>query len=150
MIIEADEANRVLESLGQGEATDPAILSLHHHLIWLPDASGHAAALHSNTGPTQKELLETTEQFKQIFDGMHLRALELLAMLRVAPRMVSALRRLNRDSMAQIATFRAFLAELRDDLENCEILGTLVPLFADHMLREELYYTEKMMQLPST
>lgn len=143
MINEAEEAYRVLGPVRRGEMP-PAAQALHHHLLWLPDAAGHAGVLHAGTDPTQAELLKTTEHFKKVFDGMHIRALELAGMLRVAPRMVAALRKLNRDAMGQISTFRAFLAELREHLEGCEILGTLVPLLADHMLREELYYTEKV------
>jgi len=69
-------------------------------------------------------------------------------MLRVAPRMVGALRRLNRDALAHIGLFRAFLTELREHLEDCEVLNiNLAPAMADHMLREELYYTEKLMTI---
>lgn len=146
MVIEAGEAMRVLSRRQEGDLgpPSPAQEALHQHLIWLPDAAGHAAVLHGDLDGTEAELLKETCDFKRIFDGMHLKAQELDAMLRVAPRMVGALRRLTDNAMAQIAVFRAFLAELREHLENCEVLGRLVPLLADHMLREELYYTEKI------
>ncbi len=145
MITEADEAYRVLIGRPVSEPPDPAVTLMHHHLIWLPDAAGHAAVLHGDLDGTEQRLLRATEDFKEVFNGMHIKALELYSMLRVAPRMVGALRRLNRDSMAQIATFRGFLSELREHLEGCEVLGSLTPVLADHMLREELYYTEKIM-----
>jgi hypothetical protein len=147
MIIEAEEAQRALGAARSLEQLPPPLQALHHHLIWLPDAAGHAAALHGGLDGSERRLLNATAEFRQIFSGMQIQALELYGMLRVAPRMVGALRRLNRDAMTQIGTFRAFLVELREHLEGCEVLGTLVPLFADHMLREELYYTEKMMAL---
>lgn len=148
MIVEAEEAQRALGGAGWSvQQLAPPMQALHHHLIWLPDAAGHAAALHGDLDGVEKDLLGSTASFQEIFNGMHIKALELYSMLRIAPRMVGALRRLNRDSMAQIGVFRAFLAELREHLEGCEVLGALVPLFPDHMLREELYYTEKLLAL---
>jgi hypothetical protein len=148
MIVEAEEAHRTLGPARTVAALPEPLQALHHHLVWLPDASGHAGVLHSNLDALEGSLLKTTRDFQHIFDGMHLKALELYTMLRVAPRMVGALRRLNRDAMAQIGVFRAFLAELREHLEDCEVLNVgLMPLLADHMLREELYYTEKLLAL---
>lgn len=147
MIVEAEEGQRVLSGVREGAPLPPALESLHHHLIWLPDASGHAVALNNGLDGPEQVLREATERFHHIFDGMHIKALELYSMLRVAPRMVGALKRLNKDSVSQIATFRAFLEELREHLEGCELLTTLMPLMADHMLREELYYTEKIMAI---
>lgn len=147
MLNEAEEGHRSLSGAREAANLPPSLEALHHHLLWLPDAAGHAGALHGGLDPTEKGLLDTTADFKRTFEGLEIRAIELYAMLRVAPRMVGALRRLNRGAMTEIATFRAFLAELREHLEGCEILGTLTPLFADHMLREELYYTEKIAAL---
>ena len=147
MLNEAAEADRVLGPALAGVELAPPLAALHQHLIWLPDAAGHAALLHSGLDAVEMPLQATTQQFKQVFDGMHIKALELYSMLRVAPRMIGALRRLNQDAVAQIAVFRGFLTELREHLAGCTVLGTLVPLLADHMLREELYYTEKLLQL---
>lgn len=148
MVVEAEEAQRVLGRVRDGAPLPPAMESLHHHLVWLPDASGHAGVLHGGLDATEQKLLEVTGEFKEIFNGMHIKALELYSMLRVAPRMVGALRRLNADSMAQIGLFRAFLTELREHLQDCQALvANLMPQIADHMLREELYYTEKIMQI---
>lgn len=147
MVNEAEEAYQTLSGVRAATNLPPALEALHHHLLWLPDAAGHAGTLHGGLDPTEQQLRGSTERFKRIFDGMEIKAIELYTMLRVAPRMVGAVRRLNRDAMTEIATFRAFLAEMREHLEGCEIMGTLTPLFADHMLREELYYTEKIMQV---
>lgn len=147
MIVEADEAYRTLHRAHETEQTPLALEALAHHLVWLPDAAGHAAALHAGLDGVEKSLLESTEGFKELFDGMQIRALELYSMLRVAPRMVAALRRLNRDSLVRMNTFRSFLEELREHLQGCAVLGNLTPLLADHMAREELYYMEKVLQI---
>jgi len=147
MINEAEEAYLALTGMREQAGLPPEMEALHHHLLWLPDAAGHAWALHSGLDATEQQLQAVTMEFKRLFDGLHITAMELFSMLRVAPRMVGVLRRLNRDSMEQIGAFRAFLVEMREHLEGCEIAGTLSPLFADHMLREELYYTEQMLHL---
>lgn len=148
MLVEAEEAQRVMGRVRALAPLPPALQALHHHLVWLPDASGHAAILHGQMDGVEQKLRIVTEDFREIFSGLHIKALELYSMLRIAPRMVGALRRLNQDSLAQIGLFRAFLTELREHLEGCEVLvGSLMPLMADHMLREELYYTEKIMAI---
>lgn len=145
MIVEADEAYRTLTRAREAEQTPFALDALAHHLVWLPDAAGHAATLHAGLDGVEQTLLESTAEFKHLFDGMQIKALELYSMLRVAPRMVAALRKLNRDSLVRINTFRAFLEELREHLQGCAVLGSLTPLLADHMAREELYYMEKVL-----
>lgn len=147
MINELDEGYRAVSGAREAANLPPALEALHHHLLWLPDASGHAWALHSGLDGPEAGLQKVTMDFKQIFDGMQIKAMELYAMLRIAPRMVGALRRLNRDAMGEIAIFRAFLAELREHLEGCEVMGILLPILPDHMLREELYYTEKVQSI---
>jgi hypothetical protein len=147
MITEAEEAHRTLTRAREHAPLPPSLEALHHHLIWLPDASGHAVALHNSLDGVERPLREQAEAFSQVFNGLQIKALELYSMLRVAPRMVGALKRLNQDSMARIAAFRAFLLELREHAEGCELMGSLMPLLADHMLREELYYTEQLMDL---
>ncbi|MDF2630466.1 MAG: hypothetical protein K0R39_4297 [Symbiobacteriaceae bacterium] len=148
MVTEAEEAQRILGRVRQMAPLPPAMQALHHHLVWLPDAAGHAAALHNGADGVEKQIQTITADFRETFNGMHIKALELYSMLRVAPRMVGALRRLNRDAVGQIGLFRAFLTELREHLEDYEVLSVnLMPAMADHMLREELYYTEKIMTL---
>jgi len=148
MIVEAEEAQRTLGRSRAVANLPPALQALHHHLVWLPDAAGHAAALHGRLDGVEQNLLNRTADFKHVLNGMHIKALELYSMLRVAPRMVGALRRLNRDAMTQIAVFRSFLTELREHTEECEVLGAIMPILADHMLREELYYSEKVTAIP--
>jgi hypothetical protein len=145
MVDEAEEAIIALNGVREESFTDPAARALHSHLVWLPDAAGHAAALDNNIDGVEQLLKGRTRHFEQVFNGMQIKARELAAMLQVRPRMVGALQRLNVDAMTQIGLFRSFLAELREHTEECEVMGTLVPLFADHMLREELYYMEQMM-----
>lgn len=145
MILEAEEAYRMLSGAREAAPLSPAQESLHLHNLWLPDAAGHAAVIHDGTDPLERDVRNVAESFEQIFNGMTIKASELRTMLRVAPRMVGALRRLNREAFAQINMFRAFLVELREHLEGCDLMVTnLMPLLADHMAREEMYYMEHL------
>jgi hypothetical protein len=147
MVNEADEAILVLNGVRDERFADPAQRALHSHLLWLPDAAGHAAALDSDMDAVEKRLKGRAREFQAVFEGMAMKAQELQTMLAVRPRLVGALRRLNVDALTQIGLFRSFLAELREHTEGCEVMGSLVPLFADHMLREELYYMEQLLAL---
>lgn len=147
MVNEAEEAIIALNGVREESFKDPATRALHSHLVWLPDAAGHAAALDNTLDGLEQMLKGRTEHFHRVFSGMQIKAQELSTMLQVRPRMVGALKRLNVDALTQIGLFRSFLAELREHTEECEVLGSLVPLFADHMLREELYYMEQLMMI---
>lgn len=147
MVNEADEAIMALNGMREEQFADPASRALHSHLLWLPDAAGHAAALDSDMDASEKLLKGQARGFQEVFSGMQIKATELATMLQVRPRMVGALRRLNVDAYTQIGLFRSFLAELREHTAECEVLGNLIPLFADHMLREELYYMEQLLMI---
>lgn len=147
MVNEADEAILALNGMREEQFADPASRALHSHLLWLPDAAGHAAALDSDMDGSEKLLKGRAREFQEVFSGMQIKATELATMLQVRPRMVGALKRLNVDAFVQIGLFRSFLEELREHTAECEVLGNLVPLFADHMLREELYYMEQLLMI---
>lgn len=142
MINEAVEATRMLSPAH--DTAPPPLELLHQHLLWLKDAAGHAGYLQSGADAPERALRDQSHAFMLAFEGLYLKADELHTMLRVAPRLVGALRKLNVDALGQMAAFHDFLAELREHLEGCEVMGILMPLIADHMLREELYYTEKV------
>lgn len=49
---------------------------LHHHLIWLIDASGHAGAIHDRLDGVEKRLREKSHAFTKHFDQFYLNELE--------------------------------------------------------------------------
>lgn len=155
MIREAEEAMRVLGLLAETGGLPPIeahgpdegggeAAALHHHLLWLEDAWGHATMLEAQIDPTERETRERARDFGERFAGLHRRALEVYAMLRYAPRMAGALRRLNARSAAEMEQFADFLRELRDALAGCLVMGVARPLLADHMARESLYYIARI------
>lgn len=123
-------------------ATEAAIL--HDHLLWLTDARGHAAAIGAELDPAEETLREHARRFEGAFGGLQRRALEIYSMLRYAPRMIPALRRLNARSAGEMEQFVDFLEELRELLSGCLVMSTARPLLADHMVRESLYYIARI------
>ncbi|GJM78371.1 hypothetical protein HMSSN139_08670 [Paenibacillus sp. HMSSN-139] len=57
MVNEVEEYIRVLKFLQKGEIP-PIYHELHHHLVWLLDAAGHAGAIDDNMDRIEKKMKE--------------------------------------------------------------------------------------------
>ncbi|NOU98709.1 DUF2935 domain-containing protein [Paenibacillus planticolens] len=146
MINEIEEYLRVLESLLAGQPA-PIYNDIHHHLLWLFDASGHAATILGTLDFSEKQLIEKSQVFELHFRDFYLKAVELAGYLRTNLNQFPALARFNKDVEVEMILFRQFLKELEELGIGREALGVLQPLMADHMAREECYYLIKLAQL---
>ncbi|KKI93402.1 hypothetical protein WQ54_03970 [Bacillus sp. SA1-12] len=149
MVNELEEYLLVLTYLKRKEKP-PVFHELHHHLLWLLDASGHAGAISDTLDRTEKELKLKSELFAKQFEDFYLKAVELSGYLRANIDSFPALRKMNRDVKLEIELFRGFLAEVEEMELSNEMLSTFSPLMADHMLREECYYLMKVAEATST
>ena len=70
------ENMKILMSLLEGKPV-PIYAPLHHHLLWIPDAGGHAAAIVMELDAVEKRLIKQSEQFEQHFNAFYLKAIEL-------------------------------------------------------------------------
>lgn len=61
-----------------------------------------------------------------------------------------ALEKMNADVTLEIKLFQHFLLELEELELSAQALGTLSPLMADHMWREECYYLTKLAESTKT
>ena len=151
MVNEVEEAIRIFSCLAKGQMP-PVVHSLHHDLLWLIDAAGHAGAVDSNLDQAEKKLKEESRQFTKDWEGFYLKAIELAGYLRTNILEFPALAKFHSDIYLEMSIFKRFLRELEEmELMN-EALGTLSPLMADHMAREECYYLKKLAdttELPS-
>ena len=151
MVNEVEEAIRVFSCLAKGQMP-PIVHSLHHDLLWLIDAAGHAGAVDSNLDQSEKKLKVESRKFTQDWEGFYLKAVELAGYLRTNILEFPALAKFHNDIYLEMSIFKRFLRELEEmELMN-EALGTLSPLVADHMAREECYYLKKLAdttELPS-
>lgn len=65
MVNELEEYLRLLKYFNSNQMP-PVFHELHHHLVWLLDAAGHAGAISSNMDDIEKRLKEKSEQYKNI------------------------------------------------------------------------------------
>lgn len=146
MLNELDEYERLLTRLVAGSAPPPAH-PLHYHLLWLSDQAGHAAAIGSRLDPAERTLREQTAGFEQTFSTFYQKAVTLAGFLRTQLEQFPALTRFNRLAELETHVFQVFLQDLLElDLDE-EVLTTMAPLLADHMLREQCYYIFKLSEV---
>ncbi|WP_347551683.1 DUF2935 domain-containing protein [Pseudalkalibacillus hwajinpoensis] len=143
MVNELEEYLLVIAYLGKGEAP-PVFHELHHHMLWLLDASGHAGAINDQLDGVEKRLKNRSNAFVKAFDHFYLKAVELTGYLRTELNQFPALSRFNRDVELEMHIFQTFLKELEEMELTDELLGTFSALMADHMAREECYYLLKV------
>jgi hypothetical protein len=143
MVNELEECQRVLSVLSQGEKPSPGH-AVHQHLLWLPDASGHAGSLRSSVDLVERSIQAKCDAFTHDFDMFHLKAVELAGYLRAHIDDFPALRRFNEEVSLEVSLFHGFLKELEEmELDN-QLLGSISALMPDHMAREECYYLKKL------
>jgi len=143
MVNELDEYVRIGRNLIKGEIP-PLMHEIHHHLIWLLDAAGHAGAISSDLDGVEYKLKEKAQKFQKDFEQFYLKAIELAGFLRANISEFPALNRFNKEVNLEMEIFMSFLNELEELKINKEMLAVLTPLMADHMAREECYYLIKL------
>ena len=143
MVNEVEEAIRLFTSLGKGQIP-PAVHPLHHDLLWLLDAAGHAGAIDSRLDDVEKNLKKASRSFKEDWEAFYFTAIEMAGYLRTNVMKFPALERFHNDINLEMNLFKVFLDELEAMGLTKEMLGTLTPLMADHMRREETYYIMKL------
>ncbi|WP_102349806.1 DUF2935 domain-containing protein [Bacillus sp. Marseille-P3661] len=146
MVNELEEYMRILHFL-MDKKQPPKVHVLHHHLLWLIDAAGHAGAINDQMDQTEKAIKEKSHDFTIKFEAFYLKAVEMTGYLRANIDQFPALKRLNNDTEVAIKIFQQFLAELEEMEMNHEILSSFTPLMADHMYREECYHLTKVAQV---
>lgn len=143
MVNELDEYIKILTALLGGDPV-PMFSSLHHDLLWLPDAAGHAASIAKNLDPVEKRLIKKSEKFEKHFNAFYLKAIEMTGYFRTMRKHYPALSKFHEDVNMEMSVLMAFLTELEEMELSEELLSRLNPLVPDHMYREECYYLLKL------
>ncbi|UOQ94317.1 DUF2935 domain-containing protein [Halobacillus shinanisalinarum] len=143
MVNELEEYLRILDYLKKGEVP-PVFHELHHHLLWLLDAAGHAGAISDNMDRIEKKIKMKSDDFTKDFEEFYLKAVEMTGFLRTNLSSFPALERFNSDVSLEMKLFTNFLNEIEELELSKEALGTFAALMADHMMREECYYLTKL------
>jgi hypothetical protein len=149
MVNELEEYIKVLDSLIQNQSV-PEFHPVHHHLLWLADAAGHAGAINDNLDLSEKQLKQKGTVFQKEFEAFYLKAIELAGYMRTGLLEFPALTKFNEDVELEMKIFKSFLAELEEWEMNHKLLGSFSALMADHMAREECYYLIKLYQSAGT
>jgi hypothetical protein len=149
MVNELEEYLLVLQYLKKGEEP-PVFHELHHHLIWLLDAAGHAGAISDNMNRVEKKIRKISDNFTKDFEAFYLKAVEMSGFLRTNITSFPALQRFNNDVTLEMKLFMNFLEEIEELELSKEALGTFAALMADHMFREECYYLTKLAESTQT
>ncbi|WP_371812499.1 DUF2935 domain-containing protein [Sporosarcina sp. Marseille-Q4063] len=143
MVNEVEEAIRLFTSLGKGQIP-PSVHPLHHDLLWLLDAAGHAGAIDSNLDGVEMMYKKTSRDFKKDWEAFYFKAVEMAGYLRANVMKFPALEKFHKEIDLEMKLFKVFLNELEAMGLTKQMLGTLTPLMADHMAREETYYLMKL------
>nr|WP_249365703.1 DUF2935 domain-containing protein [Cytobacillus citreus] len=143
MVNEVEEYLLVLKYLRKG-VTPPVFHELHHHLIWLLDAAGHASAISNNMDQIEMKIKNKSDKFTKDFESFYIKAVEMAGFLRSNIKSFPALERFNKDISIEMKLFMNFLDEIEELELSKEALGTFAALMADHMFREECYYLTKL------
>jgi len=143
MVNEVEEYIQVLEYLKKSQIP-PIFHELHHHLVWLLDAAGHAGTISDNLDRTEKQLKEKSVRYTKHFEDFYLKAVEMAGYLRTNLTTFPALERMNTEVSLEMKLFMGFLDELEEMELSKKVLGAIAPLMADHMYREECYYLTKV------
>lgn len=145
MVNEIEEYLRILDELVAGNLP-PVYPAVHHHILWLSDAIGHAATLGCEVDLVESKFIKKSKKFTKEFKELYLKAVEMAGFLRTNVEHFPALSYFNQEVDLEMKLFQAFLREMEEMRLNKTLLGTLFPLMADHMYREECYYILKLAQ----
>jgi hypothetical protein len=146
-----NELDEYLFVLSNAKNDFPALSHpIHQHMLWLSDAVGHAASIEAELDFVEADLIDQACRFRIQFQALYLKALIMNGYLRTELESFPSLIRLNDQASTAIQNFTEYLDTLRDKRMDRKVLGTLMPLMADHMSREECYYLWKLSQSAST
>ncbi|MFS0722544.1 DUF2935 domain-containing protein [Paenibacillus sp. 1P07SE] len=145
MVNELEEYQRILQALLQGKGV-PEYHPLHHDLLWLQDAIGHAAGIGSDLDLTEQQLINKSRAFEDHFEAFYLKAVEMAGYMRTGLKDYPAFRKYHKDVDLEMRVFMHFLQELEEMQLSAETLDRITPLIPDHMYREECYYLTKLAQ----
>lgn len=142
MLNEIDEYISLIEHyLETGTVKLPNSIDLH--LLWLPDAEGHAASVKAQLDPVEKNVMKDLKQLKHKFNHLFCKAVEFKGYTRALSDF-PARRYLDEEVNNEMNIFIRLLNEIRDLRMPPQLLGTIQPLMLDHMIMEEQYYLSKL------
>jgi hypothetical protein len=111
--------------------------SLTENKFWLRIMKEHALFLGEGMNRNDKDLIQQTERFFHYFEQQEKRAHQ-------TPESVTAVRKLNEDSIQLVYGFRNFKRNLLILIINGKVQGFNFPLLVDHIAREAEYFMNSL------
>ena len=133
IIREAKMYLATIEQLQGGEDVVMENYELEQEEFWNHIMGDHAKFIRGLLDPTENDLINTANNFASIFD-------QLTAAANAAMDNSFSTNRLTADSMAATTELRNFKAQGTEGLIECKIKSIIIPLLADHTLREANHY----------
>ncbi len=143
MVNELDEYLQNLNYLAQRQCI-PVKSPVHHHLLWLPDATGHAEFLCCGLDASQTQFRQKAKEYRDLWSKKHSEALEYAGFLRTGIPLFPSLNMFDRDTACEMERFRKYLELLETKTLEAAVTGTFDALIPDHMAREECYYLYRL------
>lgn len=107
--------------------------SLTENRFWLRIMKEHSYFLGEGFSRNDKHLIQQTDRFYHYFEEQEKRAYQ-------TPNNVTAIRKLNEDSIQLVLGLRNFKRNLLILIINCKVTGFNFPLLVDHIAREAEYF----------
>jgi len=142
MLNELEEYKRILSSFQTTGSFKNHILNSHY--LWSVDAAGHAISIIQTLDPVEKNMMKELMKIEKSFQGCFLKTIESIGYFRSGLDNYPSINKLNKDVIDKLTIFIGMLTTIRDERLSSELLGSLNPLMADHMIREECYYLQKV------
>lgn len=124
---------KMVQQLQSGEEFDLEDEALEQELFWNTIMAEHAKFIRGLLDPTEDELINTANNFGNEFD-------ELIAESKAAMDNTISPAQLTADSLAATTEIRNFKAQGTEGILECKIKSIIIPLLADHTLREANHF----------
>ncbi len=131
---EAKFYQRLIRRLQSREEVNIYREAFEQEFFWNRIMAEHAKFIRGLLDPTEEELFKTADKFGKEFDQLTKDAKEAMDMSR------PTLDRITEESLEATKDIREFKAQGTEGLLECKIKSVIIPLLADHTLREASHY----------
>jgi len=132
---EAEEYKRHIEALEAGQNTDDMPKDIE--LFWDQIMMEHALFIRGTLDPTENELIHTSNAFAQAYD-------HLLQSARTVTE--ATMQSVLHDTLQETLKFHEFKEAGVKGITECKVRSTILPLLADHVLRESNHFIRLLRQ----
>lgn len=124
---------QLVQRLQQKELPNIEMFALEQETFWNRIMAEHSKFIRGLLDPTEKELFDIADQFGNQFDQLTQEAIQ--ALNKTIP-----LEQVTNDSLQETIKIRDFKIQGTKGLLECKIKSIIIPLLADHTLREANHY----------